>query len=942
VEAPERIEPDTGRAEAEAAQAGAQLNEAVAGARAALAEFESPELPDTGSPGARIVIDAITTASEAGRQLLVGAAGGSIDAVESTVQDQHRALDQSQQQEQAKVGGAAEAGRAGVRAAVTGQNRSIRESSAAQGADLNAWRAEAAARSGQDIGQRASQVREFGTQQQELARTAGQDAAGEARGSFQAASGQARSGGGGGGSDPGGEPRAEVSERVGVDAAEQLDSAAAEADERFAAPAAEAGAEIRSGADQVGATIAAEADVLNGRLGEVATSANAQIGQAATVISGGLRTQGGAAADQMTAAEQGATAALRGHADRERGQIASAGAGLIEGLQQQARRALRASVQTQEAAAHQIAQAELDEETAATVASEAGAELASSHEQAAAEVGAAADVPDQELVRAASNATVNLGEAAEQAADGFVQTDQQFGQEAARVGGQAAAAMSAAGAAATTAGESTIAETGQRLGGAVTTAGSELTGATGEVRDSLGTQVAATEQNAGGAVSDTRSRIDQGHQRVNSEIEPAPAQRASVQRLVVQRGFWASVGDWFASQLDDLLNMLMSPSFWVGLIVTLVLFPFIGPAAIAVGGLVGGAVSGIEENVRDGRPWYDYRAIVRNAAIGLVAGAAVALGIGVLVLAGAEGAALTLGFMGVSALVGVGVNVATGQAPDRGLLANLFLAWLFQRYGNRLPGGRGRGAEPVPEEPVAPGGRSTVQRPGLYEGIDPATPPEGGWVFNDTVTQSGGRVTVETNVTAPDGSTGSMGRSYRASDGRFSMDYAFLDQIPLAMRMVRTQPEMLPGRGTPLEAYMTMRQMRIIESRTGATFSGPRTVHMSTIINARTIAELALAEAAGTPANRAILNTHSVQYARNSITQSGGRIQSARVSGGQTVRAGDVMTASELAQHNLRADQSVRYGFDIDLLVVPAEPATGGGQGGITRVPAPLPSGEEE
>lgn len=141
---------------------------------------------------------------------------------------------------------------------------------------------------------------------------------------------------------------------------------------------------------------------------------------------------------------------------------------------------------------------------------------------------------------------------------------------------------------------------------------------------------------------------------------------------------------------------------------------------------------------------------------------------------------------------------------------------------------------------------------------------------------------------------------------------------------------------------MTMRQMRIIESRTGATFSGTRTVHMSTIINARTVAELALAEAAGTPANQAILNTHSVQYARNSIVQSGGRIQSARVSGGQIVRAGDVMTASELAQHNLRADQQVRYSFDIDLLVVPAEPATGGGQGGTVPVPAPLPSGEEE
>jgi hypothetical protein len=247
----------------------------------------------------------------------------------------------------------------------------------------------------------------------------------------------------------------------------------------------------------------------------------------------------------------------------------------------------------------------------------------------------------------------------------------------------------------------------------------------------------------------------------------------------------------------------------------------------------------------------------------------------------------------------------------------------------------GRGRAPVTEP-----GRTTTRVPGLYpEAIDPSVPPPGGWRFTDTVTTTGARTTVETVVTAPDGSVGSMGRSYNGQTGEFSMDYAFLDSIPSANRWVQTEPTMVPGRGTPLEAYMTMRQMRILEAG-GAAFAGPRTVHLSTIINTRTCLQLGAREAAlGRPLtaaelDAAILDTHSVQYANNSIVQSGGRIEGARVSGGSRMRAGDIATADELAAHGVGADQQVPYGFDIDLNVAPARTP-------LTIPLVPVPTGQE-
>ena len=159
----------------------------------------------------------------------------------------------------------------------------------------------------------------------------------------------------------------------------------------------------------------------------------------------------------------------------------------------------------------------------------------------------------------------------------------------------------------------------------------------------------------------------------------------------VQRGILGDIVDWVGDQLSDLFDLLSNPGFWVGLLVTVVLFPVMGPGAIVVGGAAGGLVSGIHDNVKNGRPWYEPHTLIKHVAIGTFVGATFAFGGGFLVGLGLEGTALLGGTMVLSAGIGVGANVATGQRWDKGLLANLFLGWAFHKLAG--PKGKGQGEQ---------------------------------------------------------------------------------------------------------------------------------------------------------------------------------------------------------------------------------------------------------
>ena len=388
-------------------------------------------------------------------------------------------------------------------------------------------------------------------------------------------------------------------------------------------------------------------------------------------------------------------------------------------------------------------------------------------------------------------------------------------------------------------------------------------------------------------------------------------------------GFWHDVWSNFLTLLDfpmalwrRLNNILMLLMGWVTILLLFV-------------GIVGGAIFG-------------------GGVPGAIAGAGAAAE-----LAGAIGTALFASFLATEAITVIKVYtelltaLKTEAAKDRdylqfaasviGIGIGLTIFLLFQFLGalvklviGKIKGGSAATPKTPPKAPgvdPVPGGRTTTKVPGLEDAIDPKK-PAGGFKFQDDVQTSSGETTVTTNVTAPDGSTGMMNRGFNPNTGEVVFHYAFLDGIPKEMRWVPTDPPMVAGKGTPLETYMTMRQMKMLESETGKAISAgaARTIKLSTIVNDRTLAELAKAAPGAKPPSpaidKAILDTHSVQYAQNSITQTGGKISAARVEGGtlQTARQAGISTEA-MTQYGLKPSDTVLSGFDIILDVVPADGA---------------------
>jgi hypothetical protein len=235
----------------------------------------------------------------------------------------------------------------------------------------------------------------------------------------------------------------------------------------------------------------------------------------------------------------------------------------------------------------------------------------------------------------------------------------------------------------------------------------------------------------------------------------------------------------------------------------------------------------------------------------------------------------------------------------------------------------------------------------LYESIDP-TKSVPGFEFQDVKSTSGTERVVTTKVTASDGSTGQVERGYDPTTGRFVLHYADLESIPKPLRWVPTDPPMVPEKaGTPLEAYMTMRQMRILEGETGVSLeiTGPRVFKLSTILNERTIAQVAKAVPRARPPStaldQAVVNTHSVEYANNSIIQSGGRIASAHVEGGSMTPASSAgfggISPEVMAEFGLGPSDPVLNGFNIILDVVPANAPNSPPKTPTPVVPTPIP-----
>jgi hypothetical protein len=228
--------------------------------------------------------------------------------------------------------------------------------------------------------------------------------------------------------------------------------------------------------------------------------------------------------------------------------------------------------------------------------------------------------------------------------------------------------------------------------------------------------------------------------------------------------------------------------------------------------------------------------------------------------------------------------------------------------------------------------------PGLYESVNGGLAEKrslqiGNLVFKDKVDQkyaNGGPRQVTTFVEVPgnEKAFGQVTRSLEiAKDGSKTlvMDMAFLDAIPKEQSWVTEDGKALkPGRGIPLQTYMTIRQMKLLGIDYGDLGKPSfQKVKLSTIVNQRTIWELAelTKKEPGTPEADRLKRTHSVMYANTVITQAGAKIFDASLENPTLTTAQEYAaqknSPEEPKKRGLASNDPVRKNFDINLKVVP-------------------------
>jgi len=258
-----------------------------------------------------------------------------------------------------------------------------------------------------------------------------------------------------------------------------------------------------------------------------------------------------------------------------------------------------------------------------------------------------------------------------------------------------------------------------------------------------------------------------------------------------------------------------------------------------------------------------------------------------------------------------------------------------------------RGKRGLDESIIAAARKLPVQAtvPGLYAGVK-VDPRQGPWKFEtirtETDTSNGREVRLETKVTltTPDGKTysGDVTRTItlrRNAAGDYdvtvTMNSAGLDRIPKDFHWVNEGGvPLVQNRGTPLQTYVTLMQMR----SEGVGLGQITQARMKTIVNIRTCLELAVlrrTHAPGVPPERLpsklIERTQSGRYGGTNVVQAGGKVKRMRIDGGTEstvdylVEGSEMDSDVELAKLGLSRKDKVLWGFDIVIDIEPPTPA---------------------
>lgn len=190
-------------------------------------------------------------------------------------------------------------------------------------------------------------------------------------------------------------------------------------------------------------------------------------------------------------------------------------------------------------------------------------------------------------------------------------------------------------------------------------------------------------------------------------------------------------------------------------------------------------------------------------------------------------------------------------------------------------------------------------------------PPEFEVVDQPVKTSVTGERSVVTDVThVPTGTMGLMHRSYEPRTRRLVLNAAFLDEMP---SWIQNAVPLVPGKGTPLQTYLTIRQMKLM----GVVYGEVQSMKLSGIINFKGILELhwLVKTNQASTLQDAVLIAESFRYARTNAEQSGKLVVAARIppgGGSPTVRA---LMEADVRDNPIGTQGMTREAYDRKLMV---------------------------
>lgn len=162
--------------------------------------------------------------------------------------------------------------------------------------------------------------------------------------------------------------------------------------------------------------------------------------------------------------------------------------------------------------------------------------------------------------------------------------------------------------------------------------------------------------------------------------------------------------------------------------------------------------------------------------------------------------------------------------------------------------------------------------PGWFEAVEPQR-RVADWEMTDFVqTGTDGTSSIKTKICGPGGAVGIMYQSFDPATRSLTMRSVYLDQLPKWIAEGPQGRAMVPGKGVPTVTYLLNRQWKML----GVEYGGLKTVKLSMVEEARSVIELAVLLDEGVPLDAAVMRTHTTEYARTALTQSGHRIAAAR------------------------------------------------------------------